>query len=360
MIKVGFIGAGGVANIHRSGLMGIEGVEAAALTRKNLDTARQRARELRIPNVYKNYRQILEDPGIDVVHCLLPNYLHYDVMTEALEAGKHVMGEKPLTMTLEEAEKLTGLAKRSGLLHAVNFRYRYFPLIREIRSKCLAGDLGDIRLVHGVFLQDWLSTGRDYNWRLDREISGPLATMADIGSHWFDIIEYILNQRISRVSARLATMIPERIRGNRESVRVESEDTAVVQFEMESGAVGSAMLSQVATGRRMGHLRFEINGSKQSVAWNKELPDKLWLGYRDNHNYSMYYQPQDASSPLNSEIRTLMENFYGAVKAHKKGEKDFTGFDYPTFEDGLHSMKVLEAVLNSHRKTCWVNVDPGS
>ncbi len=360
MIKVGFIGAGGIANIHKIGLQGLDGVEVVALTKKNLKTARQKADELGIPNVCGHYREILDNPEIDAVHCLVPNNLHYEVIKAAIEAGKHVMAEKPLTITVKEAEELTELAGKSGLICGVNFRYRYFPLITDIRKRYFDGKLGKARLVHGSYLQDWLSSERDYNWRLNPEISGNLGTIADIGSHWFDMIEYILGEKITRVSARLAVLIPERVTADRQHIHIDLDDSAVVLFELENGAVGTVIVSQVATGRRMSHIRFEINGTRSSVAWNKDVPDELWVGFRKKHNYSFYYyQPRGHSYSLETGVRKLMENFYGAVRAHKKGEPPTSNYDYPTFADGLRSMGILAAILKSHRGSSWAAVIPG-
>jgi predicted dehydrogenase len=359
MIKVGFIGAGGVANIHKIGIRELDDVEVVALTKKNLKTAQRRADELGIPNVCGNYREILDNPEIDAVHCLVPNNLHYEVIKAAIQAGKHVMAEKPLTVTVKEAEELTTLAGKSGRICGVNFRYRYFPLITDIRQRYFDGKLGKVRLVHGSYLQDWLSSERDYNWRLNPEISGNLGTTADIGSHWFDMIEYILEQKVTRVSARLAALIPERVNENQEHIHIDLDDSAVVLFELENGALGTVIVSQVATGRRMSHIRFEINGTISSMAWNKDVPDELWVGYREKHNYSFsYYQPQGHSYSWDSGVRKLMENFYGAIRAHKKGEPLTPDYDYPTFEDGLRSMRILTAIYKSHRASSWAAVKP--
>lgn len=356
MTQVGFIGAGGVANVHKVGLQGIHDVEVVALVKKEYSTARHRADELGIPRVYAHYQELLADPDIEVVHCLVPNHLHYAVIKEAIEAGKHVMAEKPLTVEVEEAEELVELAEKTDRICGVNFRYRYFPALLDIRQQCLTGEVGDVRLIHGMYLQDWLSFESDYNWRLDSQICGNLGTFTDIGSHWFDLVEYLSGQKIIRVCARLATFLPNRIGPEQKPIHVHVDDSATVLFELGNGGIGTMLVSQVAPGRGMSHLSFEMNGSKQSVAWNREQPHEVWIGSREKPNYTIHY-PQTYPSLWNRGVCHLMENFYGAIKAHKKGEALPRHNDYPTLHDGLRSMRVSAAILKSYVSSSWVDIE---
>ena len=243
-IQTGLIGAGAIADMHLEGVRALGFAQVCALAEENQDWADKRAEELSIPHAYDDYNELLNDPTIDVVHILLPNNLHFEAIKKALLAGKHVVAEKPLAMTSAEARELVEISKEQDVIVAINFHYRYFSLVQKARKLIAEGELGQVRLVHGSYLQDWLLYETDYNWRLDPKVSGQSRAMADIGSHWFDIIQYVLNDRVRRVFAHMSTVVPERKRPFRrirtfdkvdteetvESVKIETEDYAAVHF----------------------------------------------------------------------------------------------------------------------------------
>ena len=203
-IKAAIIGTGFIGPAHLEALRRIGGVDILALA----DGKRVRAEELasayRIDRVYDSWQEVINDPDIEVVHNCTPNNLHYTINKAALRAGKHVVSEKPLTMTGNESQELLRLARRSGLVNAVNFNYRFYPLIQHVHQMVRRGDIGEISLVHGHYLQDWLFHETDYNWRLEPSIGGPSRAVADIGSHWCDLIQFVTGRRITSVSPRLS------------------------------------------------------------------------------------------------------------------------------------------------------------
>jgi predicted dehydrogenase len=321
---------------------------------------------------------MLADPRVAVVHITSPNHLHHPQAAAALAAGKHVVCEKPLAMTSAQTAELVRLAQSSGRVHAVNFNLRFYPICRHLHQLVREGGLGDVRLVSGHYLQDWLLLDTDWNWRLEPERGGTLRAVADIGSHWMDLTSNLTGQRIVSVMADLKTFIPVRQQpaGPAETFAAESsgattartittEDCATVLLRYENGALGNLTVSQISAGRR-NTLEFEIDGSSAAAAWNSERPDELWIGHRGRPNELL---PRDPAL-LNSEGRAAA----GLPGGHNEGFADtFKALyravyravakggpaepDYPTFADGHDSMLVCEAVARSARQGSWEPVD---
>src|SRR6202030_777489 len=191
VVGTGFIGEVHVEALRRLGIQ-VRGVVGSSHAR-----AVERAAAVRLPPAYETFEAMLADPRVDVVHITSPNHLHYSHAKAALAAGKHVICEKPLTMTSTESGELVQLAAASGLVNAVNFNLRYYPICRHLHEFVREGGLGDIRLVSGHYLQDWLLYDTDWNWRLEPEVGGNLRAVADIGSHWMDLSSHIAGQRIA-------------------------------------------------------------------------------------------------------------------------------------------------------------------
>ena len=148
------------------------------------ERAREAASRLRVERAFGSPEEAVVSGDVDVVHICTPNHLHAPLAEAALAAGKHVVCEKPLAMTAAEADALVTAAERSGRVATVPFVYRYNPVVFEARARVAAGELGGLRLIHGGYLQDWLSSPEDDNWRVDPAESGASRTFADIGSHW--------------------------------------------------------------------------------------------------------------------------------------------------------------------------------
>ena len=153
----------------------------------------------------------MRDPEVDVVHICTPNHLHLPLAEAALAAGKHVVCEKPLALDAAGAERLVAAAAESRRQAAVPFVYRFYPTVREARERVRAGETGAVHLLHGTYLQDWLLRPEDDNWRVDESLGGASRAFADIGSHWCDLAEFVTGQRLTRLSARTLTAVPERV-----------------------------------------------------------------------------------------------------------------------------------------------------
>src|SRR5215218_604032 len=208
-LRVGVAGAGFIGAVHARSAR-LAGARLVAVAASSPDSGARAAAALGAERSCASAGELVHDPEIDVVHICTPNHLHEPLAQAALAAGKHVVCEKPLALDAAGAERLAGAAAESGLQAAVPFVYRYYPTVREARERVGSGETGALRLLHGTYLQDWLLRAQDGNWRVDERLGGASRAFADIGSHWCDLAEFVSGHRITRLSARMHTVIPER------------------------------------------------------------------------------------------------------------------------------------------------------
>ena len=378
-IKVGVIGTGFIGPVHIEALRRLGSVEVAALAECSDEVAKAKAEVLGIEKYYGDYKQIIKDDDISCIHICSPNYLHYEMAKAVLEAGKHVICEKPLAISVVEAEELVELADKKGLVNAVNFNIRYYPLMRQVRTMVEKGDVGNIFVVQGSYLQDWLFYQTDYNWRLETEQSGQSRAVADIGSHWMDLIEYITGLKIQEVCADFATFHKIRKKPLKpvetyagkvlqpedyEDMPINTEDYATVLFRFENDGRGVMTVNQVAAGRK-NRLYFEMDGSKQSIAWESEKPNQIWIGRRDGNNEVMMRDPSlvypetmgliDYPGGHNEGFPDTFKQLFKEVYARISGEKSGPA-SYPTFKDGLRELVLCEKIMESNKNGVWVKV----
>jgi len=378
-IPVGVIGTGFIGPAHIEALRRLPGVEVVALADVDEATAKAKADSLGVAQSYGDYRTLLARADVQAVHICTPNYLHFEMSRAALEAGKHVVCEKPLAVEAKEAAALVELADKKNLVNAVHFNIRYYPLMRQVKLMAEKGELGDIFSVHGSYLQDWLYYATDYNWRLEPKLSGKSRAVADIGSHWMDLIEYVSGIRIAEVFADFATFHKTRKKPLKPvetyagkilkpedyaEVPIDTEDYATVLFRFDNGARGVLTVSQVSAGRK-NRLYFEMDGSKKAVAWESEAPNSIWIGRRDGNNEVMMKDP----SLVYPEVRSLIsfpgghnEAFPDTSKQMFREVYDFIGSgargrpSFPTFKDGLRELTLCEKILASKDRGAWVRV----
>ncbi len=378
-IKAAVVGTGFIGPVHVEAIRRLGFVEVVAVAERDQDLAEAKAAEMSIPKAYGDYRELLADPQVQVVHNCTPNNLHFEVNKAIIAASKHVVSEKPLAVNTTESRELVRLAGEAGVVNAINFNYRFMPLVQQARQMVAAGDVGRVLAVHGSYLQDWLLKETDWNWRLVPEVSGNSRAIADIGSHWCDLIQFVAGQKITRVMADLITVHPERKRpkvevatfsdqklGNDdyESVSISTEDHASVLLEFDSGMHGVMTVSQCAAGRK-NRLSFELHGSKCALGWDQEQPGELWIGHRDRPNEVLM---RDASlmhpaaqeyvhyPPGHNEAwpdgpKNLFRNVYGQLNGTR------VGGDFATFVDGHNEIAICEAMLKSHQAKQWVDVE---
>lgn len=380
-IKAAVIGTGFIGPTHIEAIRRLGFAEVVAISGSDLAKTRKKADELNIGRAYDDYRLILEDPEIEVVHNCTPNHLHYQVNRDSILAGKHILSEKPLTLNSAQSGELLKLVREKGVIHGVNFNYRQYPLVQQLRQLIKEKELGQLHLVHGSYLQDWLLYDTDFNWRLQSEVGGKLRAIADIGSHWYDTVQHVIGQQITEVFADLATAIPTRKRSTSgsltfgrsegaslfEEVPIDTEDFGTVLLKFNNGIRGVFTVSQISAGRK-NRLSFEVDGSTSSSYWNQEEPEKLWRGYRDQPNQMLLADPAlllpEAQNYIHypgghnqgwpDGMKNMMNHFYSAIRDKKDPMKDPMAF--ATFEDGHRSMCVLDAILESYQCGKWVKV----
>jgi len=378
-INVVVVGTGFIGPIHVEALKRL-GVNVMGIMGSSAEKSEIARKELNLKRAYVNFDAILQDDAIDVVHLAVPNILHYKMAKQVLLAGKHIMCEKPLAMNSTESEELVKIANESGVEAGVCYNIRFYGLNIEARDKVQKGELGNIFSIVGNYVQDWLLYETDYNWRVLADQGGELRTVADIGTHWMDLVTSITGLTIESVFADLQTFHTTRKKpkgeietfsgkmnrkAETEDIYIDTEDCACILLRFKGGARGCLWISQVSAGRK-NQVRYEISGSKGALAWNSEVPNELWLGYRDKTNEIVGKNPafaSDLSKPYMSYPDGHNEGFSDTFKQTFKSfydkilhGEDAEGIHYPTFAEGHHEIEICEAILESHKNEKWIKL----
>jgi predicted dehydrogenase len=376
-IRTAVIGAGFMGKVHAEGIRRLANVEIAAVAGVSSAEAQTFGEAVCVDCRTADYREILADPSIQAVHVCTPNVLHYPISKAALEGGKAVLCEKPLTMTAAEARELVDLAARTGLPNCVNHNLRYYPVLQHLRRIIEKGELGEIVIVQGTYSQDWLLYDTDYNWRVEAKHGGKLRCMGDVGSHWMDMIQHLTGHKITTLCADLHTFLKSRKKpkaaveafanklmtaADYDEIPIDTDDYGAVMLHMSNGARGAFTVSQMSAGCK-NRFQIELFGTKGGAIWNQERPDELWLGERDTPNRLILKDP----SLLEAKARSFADlpggHSEGYDDTHKQVYRRFYArvadknapVDYPTFEDGLRGMLLLEKVIESVEKRGWVD-----
>jgi predicted dehydrogenase len=376
-LRASVVGTGFIGVVHVDALRRL-GIQILGVVGSSPERVRAKSGPIPLPEPYESFDEMLADDRVDVVHLTTPNHLHYAQARTALESGKHVVCEKPLAIDSEQSADLVELAQRSGLVHCTNFNIRFYPQCQEARALVEKGDVGEVWNVHGGYLQDWLLFPTDWNWRLEPDKGGPLRAVADIGSHWLDLVQFVTGRRVTEVFADLATTLPVRRRPtgevetfaaaddvDRVDATMTTEDAAHLLVRFEGGARGSAVISQVSAGRR-NSLRFEVDGSAGSLFWDAERHEELWLGHRDRPNETLtrdpsVLEPEAAkrtglpaghAEGFADTFKELYRAVYTAIASGEMPDEP----DFPTFADGHRANLLGDAVAASARDRRWVEV----
>jgi predicted dehydrogenase len=376
-VNAAIIGLGFVGRAHLEGLRRL-GVPVQGVLDNALDRLKPGCDAFPFPRAYQSFEELAADSSVQAVHLCTPNHLHFEQASKLLRAGKHILCEKPLALDSQESATLISVAKETGRVGAAGYNLRYYPLCQEARALVKQGAIGKVRLVHGSFLQDWLLFPTDWNWRLESKLGGNLRAVADIGTHWLDLVTWITGSHVSEVCADLATIVPLRKRpkgrvetfqksatSETEEVAITTDDYASVLLHFDNDMRGVMSVSQVSAGRKA-RLWFEIDGSEGSLVFDSESPNTLWIGRRDRASEAF---PKDPS------LQSPESRGYAAYPAgHPEGYPDtfaqlFKDFYYylaegdlsaprkfPTFETGHDELVLCETIAESARKRAWVRV----
>lgn len=376
-IGAAVIGTGFIGTVHVEQLRRI-GVRVRGVLGSTPERGEARAVALGAPKAYSSLDALLDDASIDVVHIASPNHLHVPQARQILGSGRHVVCEKPLAMSAAESADLVRVAAASGLVNAVNFNIRFYPLSQHARELVAGRRLGEVRFVTGHYFQDWLLHDTDWNWRLEPDKGGALRAVGDIGSHWLDLMTFATGLPVTSVMADLATFIAVRKepRGPVETFATErsadtvlrgmaTEDVASILLRFSNDARGTLSVSQISPGRK-NSLQWEIDGSEGAAAWDSETPDHLWLGHRDKPNEVLLRNPAlmgpaargTAALPaghvegFGDTFGAMFRAIYADVAAGGSSERPL----YATFADGHDEMLVNDAIAESARNRCWIDV----
>lgn len=377
------VGTGFIGPVHVEALVRA-GVEVAGIIGSTPEKSRQAAMRLHLPQEFLTFEDALADTSVDAIHLTTPNRLHFEQARRTLAAGKHVLCEKPLAMNSTESAELVALAAKSGLAAGVAYNIRFYPLCHEVAARIRRGECGQLLHVQGSYVQDWLLLDSDFNWRVLSEEGGQLRALADIGTHWLDLIQFVTGQKIVGVCADLRTVHPIRHRptGGVEtfsgksstsqetmSVAIDTEDCGAVMLRFANGANGCLWVSQTTAGRK-NCLRFELSGAQQAFAWDSESPNALWIGHRSRANETLIRDPA-LMDPLAAAVsqypgghnegfpdtfKQLFRSFYGYIAAGNMS----LPMPFPTFDEGHHEILLCEAILESHRQRAWVELQPAT
>ncbi len=367
-----------MGKVHAEGIRRLGNVEIAAVAGSSEEKAKQFGESISVERTTGDYHTLLADPTIQAVHILTPNALHFPMCKAALQAGKHVLCEKPFTVSAAEARELVALAAEKKAVNCIQHNLRYYPVVQHIRRMIEGGELGDILIVQGTYSQDWLLYDTDWNWRIEAKDNGQLRAVGDIGSHWMDMIQHLTGLRITALCADLQTFHKTRKRpkgsietfsgkmsapSEYEAVPIETEDFAAVLIHLGERCRGAYTVSQMSAGRK-NMFTFDIYGSKAGVSWNQERPDELWVGHRNEPNQLILKDPGLLNPKAAAYADLPGGHSEGYDDSHKQVFKRFYAkvadpsapVEYPTFEDGLVGMQLLEKVLESSKKQAWVPV----
>jgi predicted dehydrogenase len=372
VVGLGFVGRAHVEALRRLGIT-VQGALGSTPER-----SKAASDALHLPRAYNSLDELAADRSVQVVHLCTPNHLHFQEASQLLRAGKHVLCEKPLSLDSRESAALVSLLKETGLVGVVTYNLRYYPLCQEARALIRRGAIGQVKLIHGSFLQDWLLFPTDWNWRLEAKLGGELRAVSDIGTHWLDLVTWLTNSKVSALCADLATVVPTRHRpkgrvesfqkastNETEEVVISTDDYASVLLHFENEARGVMTVSQVSPGRKA-RLWVEVDGSEGSLVFNSESPNELWIGRRDR---ACEVLPKDPA------LQSLESRGYAAYPGgHPEGYPDtfvqlfrdvysyIAASDlraprtFPTFETGHDELVLCEAIGQSTQNRSWVDV----
>lgn len=372
--RVAILGAGMIGEVHRRAAR-LAGAELVGVMASTPQRSAAVAERWEVPNGYPDLDAVVAGDA-EVVHICTPNASHVPYAVALLEAGKHVICEKPLGTGLDDARRAAEVAQRTGLVNTMPFAYRFHPMARELRAQVQSEAFGAVNLVHGSYLQDWMLSPEATSWRVDPLAGGPSRAFGDIGSHWCDLMEWVTGDRIAELVSTTSISVPRRPAATAASfsaassdaplVEVTTEDSALIIFRTTGGVAGSAVISQLAAGRK-NRLWIEVDGMRLSAVFDQELAEQLWIGtdaetrvlVRDPNHHSAE-QRRLASLPAGHAqgyaqcFESFVADSYAAVDAYEGRGSAPDGL--PTFADGARAAAICDAMLRSAATKEWTPV----
>lgn len=370
VIGIGFIGVAHIEALRRLG-----NVEVIAIS-DQVDLE-NKALKYAVPNYYTDYKKMIDELSLDFIHVCTPNNTHFEIAKYAIERKINVVLEKPMTVSVDEARTLVKLAQENHVVAAINFHNRLYPACTYIKKEIEKGTYGDIFSMQGVYVQDWLFYETDYSWRLVSKTSGKTRAVADIGSHWLDLMEYMTGHKIVELLAEFKTVYETRKKPIKpiqtfskatsdmtyEDVPIDTEDIATITFRTDKGALGNVYISQMVAGKK-NRINFLLSGTKHSVEWRLADLEKVIVGSRDEGEL---YIPKDAQmmASVKDQIDYPSGHTEGFPDAFKQAFKQiYHAASDPNynllaaqFQDGLRMMELDEKIYESAKARKWVKIN---
>lgn len=374
-IRLGILGGGGdslIGGLHRiASFMNDNYQITGAVFNPDYEDSLEFAREIDIPTdrIYKDFDTLVEeemglpeDQRIQVCSVLTPNFLHFPMAKKLVDNGFHVICEKPMTTTYEEAKTLYDAQQKAGVVFAVTHTYTGYPMVRQMREMVRNGELGKIQRVDARYYQGWINPiihDREKAktvWRLDPEKAGISSCMGDIGVHAFNMVEYTTGLKINSVLCDFNYLYDDNL--------MDLDGTVLIR--LDDHIKGCIRASQIATGEENG-LAIRIYGRKGSLVWEQERPNFLYYLTEDKplqvlkpgHEYNSKLSLDGTKLPPGHPegIFDAMGNIYLGVAKAIRGEAYESG-EFPTVEDGLRGLNFIEATVKSHKDgNAWVQLD---
>lgn len=356
-MNIAILGCGNIANTHAPEVAKL-GHKIVAAIDTNPATAKAFGERWGAGYIGSDFERALAD-DIDSVHVCTPPTLHYEMVKKIVEAGKHVICEKPLCLDPAEAKDLWERAREKGVVTAVNFNVRYHEACRRAREVIGGEDFGRVCLIHGSYLQEFHVLPAEYMWRYIPELAGPMRATTEIGSHWIDLARYWTGLEIEAVSANYGKFSPERYKKDGmmyaqpqeggEPVTVDTDDAAVVSLRFRNGAIGSLLLSEVSHGRS-NYVGMEVTGTQKSVWWNSEDPYKL-------RTATKFGGVTTLTNAFGGGFPNTFGAFFREVYADMERGEPSEKPAFPTFYDAYINSAVCRAIYESaNNDSAWTEV----
>lgn len=360
IIGLGFIGPQHIDAIRRT-----PQAVPAVICDQNPSAVQSACRRYGVAEGVTDWRAVIQDPRIDVIHNCTPNAMHDEINRAALEAGKHVYSEKPLSQSAAMARELHLLAKERGLAAGLNHQYRMNAAVQEMRARLQKGMAGRALMLTGCYLQE--SASRDTDWSVKMENTGIARTINDIGVHWVDTACAVLGQPITQVMADIHIHHPVRTDADGAAHAMDTEDSAFILVRFADGTPGQLTVSKAASGHK-NDLCLNVWCDGYGMEWQQEQPDRLVLGEKEIGFTTVYMNPRTCQEEVRPYVTTPMghvmgwtDAFHNAVAAFYASIADGTylteSVPYSTFRDGFMGMAFVEACVRSSRERRWVEVE---
>jgi predicted dehydrogenase len=347
-MKAAIVGTGFMGHVHGQAAQ-LAGVDLIGFAGSSQGKSDEIASEFRGAKGFASFEALL-DAEPDIIHICTPNVLHLPQAKAAIARGINVIVEKPLAMNLAEADELYALKDKVAVT-AMPFVYRYNSMVLELRKRLQDNKTNKLWMLHGTYLQDWLAETMTTNWRSNSAAGGATRAFGDIGVHWFDLMEFVTGHRVTRLTAAMSYVH-----------KMDTEDGALVTFETDHGAMGSAVISQCSAGYS-NRLWFSFDGTEESYSFDQQAPETGWVGGLGDNR--IVKRDPAKNSPVASRANSLPA---GHPQGYQTCFNDFVADAYSgvqsgansevmaTFDDGHRAAQIIDAVMQSVKTGSWVDV----